>query len=274
MSSMMYYHQLQQQENPSTLNYIMPQTQAHIVVFEEYCTNPTCHCEEVLLDFAQLKEEAVTPLFKIRLSLQTWQVVEDASLPRHISNFEAKAICTQFLLGLPSVRHLFQEHYQEAKQFGQANLIYPDHIQAAIRQGQVIRYRDTAETEEIFHRHQGQVYYLEDSYCTDHSCHCHEMHITLYLLNEQQEQQLPLCTARIDLDQPDQFHIRSGQVTPAFLLPFLQSLWHNQPELLVTFRQRANQLKHLAVPTAKTEIGRNDPCPCGSGKKYKKCCGK
>jgi len=23
----------------------------------------------------------------------------------------------------------------------------------------------------------------------------------------------------------------------------------------------------------KTEIGRNDPCPCGSGKKYKKCCG-
>ena len=22
------------------------------------------------------------------------------------------------------------------------------------------------------------------------------------------------------------------------------------------------------------EIGRNDPCPCGSGKKYKQCCGK
>jgi len=21
------------------------------------------------------------------------------------------------------------------------------------------------------------------------------------------------------------------------------------------------------------EIGRNDPCPCGSGKKFKKCCG-
>ncbi|MBQ2342967.1 MAG: SEC-C domain-containing protein [Acidaminococcaceae bacterium] len=22
------------------------------------------------------------------------------------------------------------------------------------------------------------------------------------------------------------------------------------------------------------EVGRNDPCPCGSGKKYKNCCGK
>ncbi|MFN3479512.1 MAG: UPF0149 family protein [Thermodesulfovibrionales bacterium] len=26
--------------------------------------------------------------------------------------------------------------------------------------------------------------------------------------------------------------------------------------------------------TEKVKIGRNDPCPCGSGKKYKKCCGK
>ncbi|MCG2879304.1 SEC-C domain-containing protein, partial [Obesumbacterium proteus] len=23
----------------------------------------------------------------------------------------------------------------------------------------------------------------------------------------------------------------------------------------------------------KPQVGRNDPCPCGSGKKYKKCCG-
>jgi uncharacterized protein YecA (UPF0149 family) len=27
------------------------------------------------------------------------------------------------------------------------------------------------------------------------------------------------------------------------------------------------------VSTASTKkVGRNDPCPCGSGKKYKKCC--
>jgi len=28
------------------------------------------------------------------------------------------------------------------------------------------------------------------------------------------------------------------------------------------------------VKVAGTKIGRNDPCPCGSGKKYKKCCGR
>ena len=26
-------------------------------------------------------------------------------------------------------------------------------------------------------------------------------------------------------------------------------------------------------PVRREKIGRNEPCPCGSGKKYKKCCG-
>ena len=29
-----------------------------------------------------------------------------------------------------------------------------------------------------------------------------------------------------------------------------------------------------ASAVGQPKIGRNDPCPCGSGKKYKKCCGK
>lgn len=29
---------------------------------------------------------------------------------------------------------------------------------------------------------------------------------------------------------------------------------------------------HSHEPIHVTKIGRNEPCPCGSGKKYKKCC--
>ena len=39
----------------------------------------------------------------------------------------------------------------------------------------------------------------------------------------------------------------------------------------------AGRLQPAAAPAlsgaAKAKIGRNEPCPCGSGKKYKKCCG-
>ena len=32
--------------------------------------------------------------------------------------------------------------------------------------------------------------------------------------------------------------------------------------------------KNIPVARSNIKVGRNEPCPCGSGKKYKKCCGK
>lgn len=38
---------------------------------------------------------------------------------------------------------------------------------------------------------------------------------------------------------------------------------------------KASQSNSKVIDLAtRTKVGRNDPCPCGSGKKYKKCCGK
>lgn len=67
-------------------------------------------------------------------------------------------------------------------------------------------------------------------------------------------------------------------------------------EFIATFTQQGNEVRHHEVsrfrkangtwylvdgktvapkPFRREEpkVGRNDPCPCGSGKKYKKCCG-
>ena len=33
-------------------------------------------------------------------------------------------------------------------------------------------------------------------------------------------------------------------------------------------------LNPIKTEIADKKVGRNEPCPCGSGKKYKKCCGK
>jgi uncharacterized protein len=50
-------------------------------------------------------------------------------------------------------------------------------------------------------------------------------------------------------------------------------------ELVAMIPAAAHRLFHYWIEKAQTEntaskpkIGRNDPCPCGSGKKYKKCC--
>ncbi|MDR0735120.1 MAG: SEC-C domain-containing protein [Elusimicrobiota bacterium] len=39
-------------------------------------------------------------------------------------------------------------------------------------------------------------------------------------------------------------------------------------------QRRENGVRVETVVKNEPEIGRNDACPCGSGKKYKKCCGR
>jgi preprotein translocase subunit SecA len=45
-----------------------------------------------------------------------------------------------------------------------------------------------------------------------------------------------------------------------------------EPAMAATRSLRSSAAPALA-PAMKAKVGRNDPCPCGSGKKYKKCCG-
>ena len=42
------------------------------------------------------------------------------------------------------------------------------------------------------------------------------------------------------------------------------------------FREHRQRIPSAATSTLRQrtpKVGRNDPCPCGSGKKYKRCCG-
>ena len=38
--------------------------------------------------------------------------------------------------------------------------------------------------------------------------------------------------------------------------------------------RHGNEEPQKKKPVTVQKVGRNDPCPCGSGKKYKHCCGK
>ncbi|TET60949.1 MAG: hypothetical protein E3J47_06135, partial [Candidatus Stahlbacteria bacterium] len=39
-------------------------------------------------------------------------------------------------------------------------------------------------------------------------------------------------------------------------------------------KTKVTKKKITKKPEPEIKVGRNDPCPCGSGKKYKKCCGR
>ena len=47
-----------------------------------------------------------------------------------------------------------------------------------------------------------------------------------------------------------------------------------KPAKFTPAKERDDFLERKPTPFLRTEkqVGRNDPCPCGSGKKFKKCC--
>ena len=78
-------------------------------------------------------------------------------------------------------------------------------------------------------------------------------------------------------------HIRFDVVRHIFHLNLER---FDQRKLETRREQELDQLNLISAQAAKTQqqaqktesaeekIGRNDPCPCSSGKKYKKCCGR
>ena len=58
----------------------------------------------------------------------------------------------------------------------------------------------------------------------------------------------------------------------AFSYAYVEDLAYNKALAVVPLIEEEENKPQLDdIDTSK--IGRNDPCPCGSGKKFKKCCG-
>ena len=65
---------------------------------------------------------------------------------------------------------------------------------------------------------------------------------------------------------------RAEEIAPVFDKngwQFILGIEPDKPEDISDLEKLLNPPK----PVQAVKIGRNDPCPCGSGKKYKKCCG-
>lgn len=64
------------------------------------------------------------------------------------------------------------------------------------------------------------------------------------------------------------------RIMDAFLDQFGYELMAERNRTLKKLYQRNRNKQFAPVTRASEKIGRNEPCPCGSGKKYKKCCGR
>lgn len=70
--------------------------------------------------------------------------------------------------------------------------------------------------------------------------------------------------------------LRPGPITPEKRKELIAYMAVGTFKIYEYFREERQKNAHRMtnVPTQRVpKVGRNEPCPCGSGKKYKKCCG-
>jgi hypothetical protein len=157
--------------------------------------------------------------------------------------------------------------------------------------------------------HEGQTYLIDDLYCPNPKCKCNEVHL-MFLNYSKRTGETATATeiflAELSFDGkkrefPELVKFSESQAEE------LVRLWlHTEPDILDDLKQRYKEVKKItkrilknnrkspssriqaipspskAIPiinsdtgfTKDFKLGRNTPCPCGSGKKYKKCCGR
>ena len=77
---------------------------------------------------------------------------------------------------------------------------------------------------------------------------------------------------------PAVVHVKTEKRMKEVSKIFEENNWNYQIEMMSDKPEDISDLEILLnwpePMHAEKKTGRNDPCPCGSGKKYKKCCGK
>ena len=128
--------------------------------------------------------------------------------------------------------------------------------------------------------------------CDNPACSCRDIGMAVYDYPEQGQEltDSPVYTFVLDLGgrtlQADYNCSRESRAFgEAFLNHVTRKHWTLYEQAFVYLKNRAMEQKKFLkgtaeniagqiLPVSSGNTGRNDPCPCGSGKKYKNCCGK
>jgi len=68
--------------------------------------------------------------------------------------------------------------------------------------------------------------------------------------------------------------VHLGELAKKNTRPFLELIPKKKTRIVKAAIKTTPKKKAAKKIAVEAKVGRNDPCPCGSGKKYKKCCGK
>jgi hypothetical protein len=265
------------------------------------CINPACNCTEVTLSGILVDDRLLTARMEARSFKMEWHggrgnvdaAIRSGEAARAVVlDLESHALRTASENDADVLAWLTAEVDDElvdaARQLTEGTrherLAAPDPWRDW-RPGDLVSYSDAFPHSVLadFALH-GQRWILDDLHCVEQTCACRDVRVICDRLPEHGPSQAEFAGTFVvtlpDLEPHDFECEDDDSVTPESLRELWGELRRRRPSLadnLATRRQKMKDLRppSLSAPAQRaTKIGRNDPCPCGSGRKWKKCCGR
>ncbi len=281
----------------------LPESDRHFVMLRQYCKNPDCDCNSVHLTLEETdgrgKQQATGPALELSLDMTTWR-------PDRKSRFspEEKRLVGEFLAVLDVVlKDDLKSEYDRRRSRARferrlATYVIPPetmNTDALVAFAELCYEPDPSRPLEPYtfrFQHEDTKYLVQDFYCPRPGCPCKEVRLSFRKVRPGPEVTPPeeIFQARHLLDGT--FDIETFEDVDLSLAEahrlhdvFVQA----HPDLRKILKGRDREVKKVgkrslkaarnaaseaaAKTRARKKTGRNDPCPCGSGKKYKRCCG-
>lgn len=250
------------------------------------CDNPTCDCEQVTLKcFPEMPEAGPTTPVYLDMDLERRQV---ANLQELKANPTTRALADAVAAECgqdewDQLRRIYwrlKQYWTEHSDLEQVEVSFPPDAPT----GTMVAYFEVFPFgKRIEFMHEQENWMVDDQYCCNPKCLCQEAVLLFFRLPEKTGQGPLRPTLSISYQYLDgKFTRLKPEGDPRYSEEtLLESLKNARSDLDSLLAKRQSLLRRLCgrslkkegVRSPKSKIGRNDPCPCGSGKKYKKCCG-
>ena len=263
----------------------------------DICKHPTCSCHDMTIEFYDSESsQSGSPNHSISFDVFEQKVVQQKKGLWATSNEESQ-FANAFLESLSekdwlNIRKCFldvKRHITNTASINDLNVSFPE--KKIEKDGLMTGYHDIFPyAENIEMKIDDILYVLDDQYCLSSTCGCTGVGIT-FLARKNMTALNPRNSLFIIFDYKKNSYeiVNRGakNIDPPQLLVKeiirnrFGEIFKNRHKKLRTLYDNFRKKKRggrqansmiISKPNGEAKTGRNSPCPCGSGKKYKKCC--
>jgi len=254
------------------------------------CENPVCTCKDIYLDLSPLetenKNDGQLPSRRVEIDFakRTLGYKDEKNVPKEDLEF-AELFLSE--LDEADLKFLHKKHFEFKNSISEeADL---DSIEAYFeypeveKNGLMSAYNDVLPYgDQMLVTIDGTESMILDQYCLLPKCSCTDTVLSVFAVDAIGKTGKELCSVSVTYRKKQWKPVEEGPF-PVTVKKVKSSIEEQIPDIYKRLLKRHIKLKgiyahskkkHFASkqPLQLPKVGRNDPCPCGSGKKYKKCC--